>query len=134
MSGGTVAAFLVVALATLAACRARGDGQDRPELTGAAAAGERIVSERGCLSCHTTTGRAGTGPTWKGLAGSAVMLEDGRTVTADAEYLRRAVLDPDADTVAGFPPGLMSSSVPKGSISEQDAAAIVAYIETLTGG
>jgi cytochrome c oxidase subunit II len=83
------------------------------------------------LSCHSTDGSAGTGPTWRGLAGADVRLADGRTVFADAGYLRRSILDPDADAVAGFPAGLMASAVRPGSVSEADADAIVAYLQSL---
>lgn len=47
----------------------------------------RLANQRGCLSCHSTDGSSGVGPTWKGLAGSAVRLANGSTVTADGEYL-----------------------------------------------
>jgi hypothetical protein len=95
------------------------------------AAGQRLTEQRNCLSCHSTNGRRGAGPTWKGLAGSAVTLTDGRTVTADREYLRRAILDPNAEVVAGFAPGLMSSSIRGGPITGPEADAIVAYLETV---
>jgi cytochrome c oxidase subunit 2 len=126
--------FLALALAAalLAACN--GDGKSSDEngaLSPQAARGRQLVEEKGCLSCHTTDGSKGTGPTWKGLAGSQVKLADGTTVTADADYLRRSILDPDAQTVAGFPPGLMVSTIRPGIVAEQEANALVAYIETL---
>ena len=52
-------------------------------------------------------------------------------MTADASYLMSSIMDPDKQIVAGFMPGVMSSSVPKGSISASDATALVAYIKTL---
>lgn len=113
----------------VAACG--GDGGDQV-LSGAAARGAELVETRGCLSCHSTDGSRGAGPTWEGLAGSRVELADGRTVVADEEYLLRSVLEPDADTVAGFPPGLMASAVRPGSLSDDEARAIVAYLQTLS--
>lgn len=108
-----------------------GDTAETAALSGAAARGERLVEEFGCLSCHSIDGSRGTGPTWKGLAGSEVVLRDGRTVQADAEYLRRSILDPDADVVEGFPAGLMGSVLAAESISNEEANAIVAYLQTL---
>jgi cytochrome c oxidase subunit 2 len=89
------------------------------------------VEDRACLSCHSTDGTRLAGPTWKGLAGSTVELSDGRRVVADRAYLRRAIQDPDAETVKGFPSGLMASVIRPGSVNDQDADAIVAYLETL---
>jgi mono/diheme cytochrome c family protein len=125
--------LLVLALAglLLAACGGGKDNGNEDALSPQAARGKRLVEEKGCLSCHTTDGSKGTGPTWKGLAGSQVKLTDGTTVTADADYLRRSILDPDAQTVAGFPPGLMAATIRPGTVSEEEAAAIVAYLQTL---
>ncbi len=110
----------------------RDAGHQSPPLSDPLAArGERLVEERGCLSCHSTNGSRGPGPTWKDLAGSRVNLSDGRTVVADDEYLVRHIVDPDAMTVAGFPKGLMSSVIRPGSVTETDARAIVAYLKTL---
>jgi cytochrome c551/c552 len=130
-----VRTLLALALAglMLAACsggdKKSSDKEDA--LSPQAARGKRLVEEKGCLSCHTTDGSKGTGPTWKGLAGSRVELTDGTTVTADADYLRRSILDPDAQTVAGFPPGLMAATIRPGTVSEDEATAIVAYLQTL---
>lgn len=92
--------------------------------------GKRLVEQRGCLSCHTTNGRRGPGPTFEGLAGSEVKLSDGRTVTADRDYLLRAILDPDADTVAGFPEGLMAGALPA-PLTNAEAEAVVRYLQDL---
>jgi cytochrome c oxidase subunit 2 len=114
--------------ALVAGCR--GDDNRGSTLTGRAAEGEQLVEAHGCLSCHSTDGTRGTGLTWQGLAGSDVVLSDGRTVLADADYLRRSILDPDAATVDGFPAGLMRTSVRSGSLTDAEVDAIVAYLET----
>lgn len=128
-----VLALAVAVIVPLVAACGRGGGADTagPALSGPAAQGEELVGQRGCLSCHSTDGSPGTGPTWKGLAGSSVRLADGRTLVADADYLRRSMLEPDADTVAGFPAGLMASAVRPGSITAAEADAIVAYLQSL---
>lgn len=125
-----VVAALAAPVSLVTGCGGGGGGPG-PALSELAAEGEALVAERGCLSCHSTDGSAGTGPTWRGLAGTDVRLADGRTVAADAGYLRRSILDPDADTVAGFPAGLMASAVRPGSVSEAEADAIVAYFQSL---
>jgi cytochrome c oxidase subunit II len=95
------------------------------------AKGAGLVQVKPCLVCHTTNGGSSAGPTFAGLAGSRVMLSDGTIVTADNAYLRRSIIDPGAQTVAGFPKGLMATLVPPNSITTLQAAAIVAYLDTL---
>jgi mono/diheme cytochrome c family protein len=115
------------------ACGGGGGGDDAPSPPAGtpAAAGERLVEDLACLSCHTTNGKKGAGPTWKGIAGRRVKLSDGRTIVADDEYLRRAILDPSADVVAGYPGGLMAASVRPGSVTREQADQIAAYLHTL---
>ncbi len=96
-----------------------------------AARGKDLSEKSGCLGCHTTTGSPGVGPTWKGLFGRRVPLADGRTVTADEAYIRESIFDPGAKVVKGFP-NVMPTF--KGSLSDDDVAAIIAYIKTLPQG
>jgi cytochrome c oxidase subunit 2 len=81
----------------------------------AAARGEAVAASSGCLACHTIDGTAGTGPTWKGLAGASRPLVTGESVVADDAYLFGSVVDPTARVVAGF-----------------DAVMPTTYSETLT--
>lgn len=108
----------------LAAC-----GSEGP--SGPAAAGRELASEKGCVNCHSTDGTESVGPTWKGLAGSDVRLADGRTIKADDTYLAESIQRPSAKTVQGFQPGLMESVIKPGSISDRQAAELIAYIKTL---
>ena len=94
-----------------------------------AAAGKTLAAAQ-CMGCHSTDGSSKSGPTWKGLAGSQVTSSDGHTVTADDAYLLRAIQDPGAEIVKGYP-DTMKLAVSKGSISDDDAKALVAYIKTL---
>ena len=95
------------------------------------ARGKTLYAARGCNGCHTLTGAKGTGPTFKGLAGSKVELTDGSMVTADQAYLLESIEDPDKQIVAGFGKGVMSSAIKPGSVSDADAKALVAYIESI---
>jgi hypothetical protein len=59
------------------------------------------------------------------------MLDDGTSVTADDAYLTRSIDDPDAQIVAGFQRGVMSSVIRPGSVDAADTRALVAYIDSL---
>ncbi len=90
------------------------------------ARGELLVAGNGCVACHSINGAAGIGPTWFGLAGAAVELEDGATVTADDAFLTESIKDPKATVVKGFPP-----TMPVYPFTVEEIADIVAYIKTL---
>ena len=90
-------------------------------------AGKMLATQ--CLACHSVDGNPGVGPTWKGLYGSEVELEDGSTVVADDAYLMESIKDPNAKVVKGFPAGAMP---PYGSIlTDQNIADLIAYIKSL---
>jgi mono/diheme cytochrome c family protein len=103
----------------------------RGGLTGQALAGQRLFQTRGCVGCHFTTGPPSAGPVLNGLAGSKVKLANGTTVTADHAYLIRSIAAPDAQIVAGYSPGLMSSRVLPQRLTRVQVAALGAYLETL---
>lgn len=98
-----------------------------PEGGGDAEAGRQVAAQ--CMACHTTDGSTGVGPSWQGLYNSEVTLEDGSTVTADEEYIRESIVDPNAKVHEGFAAGLMPdySSI----LSEQQVDDVVAYIVSL---
>lgn len=87
--------------------------------------GESVAADVGCRSCHTEADTA-VAPTWNGLWGSEVELEDGTTVTADAEYVRQSIEDPQSQIVAGY-----GSAMPTIDLSDEEIGALVDYIETL---
>lgn len=91
-----------------------------------AQAGERLYQLRGCKQCHTIDGSAGVGPTFKDLFGHDVALRSGRTV-ADENYIRRSILDPQAEIAAGFDPVM-----PRVKVSDEEVNALIAYIKTLS--
>lgn len=95
------------------------------------ARGRRLAEQRGCLNCHSTDGAHGVGPSWKGLAGSQAKLADGRSVTRDRDYLTRAILEPDAEIVAGYSPGVMGGAMPGRRLNEVEVAGLVRYLESL---
>lgn len=93
--------------------------------------GGSLSSTLGCNSCHSTDGSPSVGPTWKGLYGSQVELEDGSFVTADEEYLAESIRDPSAKTVRGYPEGLMETAIKPSSVRDEEIRALLAYMKTL---
>jgi cytochrome c oxidase subunit 2 len=92
------------------------------------ASGEKIFAELGCSTCHRTDVQ-GRGPNLQGVYGQPVQLEDGRTVTADENYLRECILDPGAKRVKGFQPIMPTF---QGLVSEEQVNALVAYIKSIS--
>lgn len=90
--------------------------------------GRTLVEVASCTNCHSTDGSGGAGPTWRGLAGSPVELEDGSTVVADDDYLRESITDPGAKIVAGY-----ADVMPTVNLDDEDLDAIVAYLRQLGG-
>jgi cytochrome c oxidase subunit 2 len=88
--------------------------------------GEQLFRDLGCATCHLPDGKW-RGPSLVNLAGGAVKLADGRTVTADDNYLRESIVNPQAKIVAGYPP-LMP--VFQGMVSEEQVMALIAYIKS----
>lgn len=128
------AALAATLCAALAGCGGSGpEPAPQPTPQTAATEGQRVYAQDGCSSCHSIDGGSGTGPTFKGLAGSTVELKGGRRAKADDAYLRRAIVDPDAEAVDGYPSGLMSASVRGLGLADKpgDVRALVAYIGSL---
>ncbi|MCA9631161.1 MAG: cytochrome c oxidase subunit II [Myxococcales bacterium] len=90
--------------------------------------GRAAAVSHGCMSCHTATGEKHIGPSWAGLYRRQVTLEDGRHVTADENYLTRSMMDPSAQLVRGYQDVMPTY---QGQIPQAEAAAIVAYIQSL---
>jgi cytochrome c oxidase subunit 2 len=79
-------------------------GEKELEAMPLAERGEELLEHSGCLACHSLDGTAKIGPTLKGLYGHAATMSDGATVTADDNYIRESILEPNARIVKGFPP------------------------------
>jgi cytochrome c oxidase subunit 2 len=90
--------------------------------------GYKLYQEKGCVACHSTDGTPRVGPTFKGLFGKTVtVITDGkeRQVVADNAYLRKSLLEPNADVVKGFPPVM-----PLEKMADEELAALVDYIKS----
>ena len=125
-----VAAVLAGSLAAgtlLAACGADGSGGD-VALSAAGQRGKVVAKEQGCTSCHTADGSKSVGPSWKGLAGSQVEMEDGTKLAADDDYLREAILFSRGQVVDGYA-NIMP--VYDGELTDAEVADLIAYLHDL---
>ncbi len=100
-------------------------GEQQPQTM--AQAGAQFFQNFGCSSCHVMQGQ-GTGPSLVGLFGKQVQLENGDVVVADEQYIRRSILDPQAQIVKGYPPIMPTFA---GQINEDELMRLVEYIRNL---
>ncbi len=92
--------------------------------------GRKIFLKYRCLSCHNTSGTP-HGPPLEELYGKLVLLEGGKRVTADEDYIRESILQPKAKVVAGFRPIMPTF---QGQVSEEEVLKLIAYIRSLGRG
>jgi cytochrome c oxidase subunit 2 len=92
--------------------------------------GRQVFLKHRCLSCHSADPNA-RAPVLENLVGQSVALQNGQTVIADPDYLRRSILKPSDQVVAGFrdimPPF-------DGQISEAEVIALIAFLQSLGPG
>jgi cytochrome c oxidase subunit 2 len=102
---------------------------DRADLS-LALRGRRRFLQYQCISCHSGDSRA-RAPNLENLYNHPVHLQDGRTVTADENYLRESILNPRAKVVAGFEPIMPAF---QGVIPEDELLELLAFIKALRPG
>lgn len=90
--------------------------------------GQKVYGVR-CIACHTLTEAKNVGPGFKGVFGRAEKLEDGSTATADENYIRESILNPNAKVVAGYPKGVMPTFA--GQLSEEELMGLIDYLKTV---
>lgn len=88
--------------------------------------GRLLYTRYGCETCHSLDGSRLEGPSFKGIFGKPVRLADGRTVTADENYIRRSILEPQADVVAGYQPVMPTF---QGLLGEREINALIEFIK-----
>ncbi len=89
--------------------------------------GRQLLEQNGCVGCHSSDGSEDIAPTFKGIGSRDITIErDGKEVTikVDADYLRRALLDPEAEIVKGFAPMMPSADY----LSEEEVEAIINHL------
>ncbi|MCP4898021.1 MAG: cytochrome c oxidase subunit II [bacterium] len=92
-------------------------------------AGRKLYSLRGCQQCHSVDGTAKVGPTLSGIFGHDVSLVGGQSIVVDENYLRRSLLEPAVDVVAGYEPVMPTY---QGRLKDGEINAIIEYIKSLT--
>lgn len=87
--------------------------------------GRQVFEQYGCVTCHDAAQRA---PNLRGLFGQPVLLSDGTTVIADANYIRESILQPGAKVVYGYQPIMPSF---QGRLSEDELLYLLMYIQSI---
>ena len=90
--------------------------------------GKIQYEQKGCQTCHNVDGTRSKGPTWKGIWGKPVKLNNGTSVTVDEAYVRESMLQPNAKVVEGFEPIMPTF---QGLLRENEIRGLVAYIKSL---
>ncbi|MBE0496768.1 MAG: cytochrome c oxidase subunit II [Campylobacterales bacterium] len=91
-----------------------------------------ILNSNGCTGCHSLDGSVVVGPSFQGIFGRTLKVEEGGTlkeILADEAYLKRSILDPDGQIVEGFSGGMMQSY--EGVLSDEEIQALVEYFKGL---
>jgi mono/diheme cytochrome c family protein len=91
------------------------------EPSGSPEAGKAVFAAQGCGGCHTFAAAGSTGTTGPNL--------DETLVGKDAAYVRRAIVDPDADIAQGFSSGVMPQTY-EDQLSSDQLDDLVAFLST----
>ncbi|MCX6229372.1 MAG: cytochrome c oxidase subunit II [Bacteroidia bacterium] len=92
--------------------------------------GMAILKANACITCHSIDGTKVIGPSFKGLYGAKrmVLTDQGeKEVEANADYIKRAIIDPNGEIVKGYNKGLMQSY--KDVLKAEDIDKIVDYFK-----
>jgi len=93
-----------------------------------ASSGADLFQSLGCVTCHRADAQ-GRGPSLVGVFGKPVLLEDGRTVVADENYVRESIMSPAAKVVNGYKPIM---PVFQGLVTDEQLNSLVAYVKSLS--
>ncbi len=89
-----------------------------------------ILKAKACETCHSIDGRPMVGPTFKGLYGQKHLVREAGgaelEVVVDDAYLAKAIQDPMAQTVKGYPPAM-----PRNPLTEGDLKQVIDLIKSL---
>lgn len=83
---------------------------------------------KGCSTCHSLDGTRGKGPSWKGIWGTMVKLNNGTSVLVDENYVRESMMSPQAKIVDGFQPIMPTF---QGLLRENEIKGLLAFIQSL---
>ncbi len=92
------------------------------------AAGKALFETQGCAACHMQ-GSAQIAPSVHGLYGTMQELTDGSRVKVDDDYIRRSILEPQAQIAKGYAAAMPSYA---GRLDEAAIARITTYLKSLS--
>lgn len=90
--------------------------------------GARLYASKACNTCHSVDGTPGVAPSFKGLYGRIEVFADGSSLTADENYMRESILDPNAKVVQGFGPVMPTF---QGILKDRDIDALIEFIKSV---
>ncbi|CAN5492090.1 cytochrome c oxidase subunit II [soil metagenome] len=90
--------------------------------------GAQLFEAKACNTCHSIDGTTRVGPSFLGTWGQQRPLTDGRTLVMDEEYVRGAILNPNAQVVQGFQPVMPSY---QGQMSDEEIFAIIQFMRDI---
>lgn len=89
--------------------------------------GEKTFQGR-CTACHKTSSEKMIGPGLAGLYRANRILQNGKSVTADENYIRESILNPGAKIVQGYTNQMTPFA---GLLSEEELSGLIEYIKSL---
>ncbi len=101
---------------------------DIPEGMSLTEAGAQFYNSKACATCHSIDGTAGVAPSFLNRFGSMEKLSDGKEVMVDENYIRKSILNPQAEVVLGYQPVMPTY---QGVLKDRQIDALIAYIKSL---
>lgn len=102
------------------------ENSGKPDDMPLAVYGEQLYTQLGCQTCHSLDGSRLVGPSFQGLYGKNRVFADGSSATADENYIRESILNPNAKVIEGYPAAMPSY---QGQIQEEGLNAIIEFIK-----
>lgn len=92
--------------------------------------GKTLYVQKTCNVCHSLDGSRLVGPSFLKLYGREEEMESGEKITADENYIKNSIINPNAQIVKGYAPAMPSFS---GQLSDDEIHALIAFIKTIDG-
>ncbi len=90
--------------------------------------GKRLFTELGCVTCHHPNSGA-RGPDLTDIFQHKQLLQNGKEILVDENYLRESILNPQKQIVLGYQPIMPTF---KGIVSETQLMQMIAYIKAIS--
>ena len=120
---------VVIAIVAIVGYASHSSSPGTGALSPEAEQGRQVASQFHCTDCHSPNGTKRQGPTWKGIWGSTVQLDDGTSAVVDAAYVAESIRQPKQQVVEGF-----GAIMPTLALSDAQIAAVTGCIRALGTG